>query len=145
MKFKVLSVNISEKKGTIKLPVNEISVDNQGVKGDAHSGDWHRQVSLLGKESFDKFSKIAGREIKYGEFAENITTEGFELAKVSLSDRFKIGNVELEVTQIGKECHGNSCAIFRETGDCVMPKEGIFCKVISPGKIKKGDAIFYNP
>ena len=145
MKFKVLSVNISEKKGTIKLPVNEIIVDKKGIKGDAHSGDWHRQVSLLGKESFDKFSKTAGREIKYGEFAENITTEGFELTKVSLSDRFKIGNVELEVTQIGKECHGNSCAIFRETGDCVMPKEGIFCKVISPGKIKKGDAIFYNP
>jgi len=67
------------------------------------------------------------------------------LTKVSLSDKFEIGNVELEVTQIGKECHGNSCAIFRETGDCVMPKEGIFCKVISPGKIKKGDAIFYNP
>jgi molybdenum cofactor synthesis domain-containing protein len=143
--IKVLSVNISEKKGTIKLPVDFIEVDELGVKKDAHAGNWHRQVSLLAKESVDKFSALAGREIRFGEFAENITTNGIILHETHPFDRFLVGEAELEVTQIGKECHGDSCAIFREVGNCVMPKEGIFCRVIRPGKIKAGDRITFVP
>jgi len=143
--MKVLSVNISEKKGTIKKPVPEVLINKFGILNDAHSGDWHRQISLLSTESIAKFSKEANRKINYGEFAENITTEGIDLLKVSLLDRFIIGKVELELTQIGKSCHGSNCAIYREVGSCVMPKEGIFCRVISEGKIKKEDSIVYIP
>ena len=143
--IKVLSVNISEKKGTIKKPVDFIDLDELGVKQDAHAGNWHRQVSLLAKESVDKFSLEAGREIRFGEFAENITTDGIVLYETHPFDRFRIGEVVLEVTQIGKECHGDSCAIFREVGNCVMPKEGIFCRVIHPGRIKAGDRISFHP
>ena len=141
----ILSVNISLKKGTIKTPVDTITLDDKGVVSDAHAGDWHRQVSLLGKESFDKFQKSAGRELKFGEFAENITTEGFELYTSKPGDIFRIGEVVLEVTQIGKKCHGTGCAIFVEVGNCVMPKEGIFCKVIQPGIVSKGDKMEYIP
>lgn len=143
--MKVLSVNISEKKGTIKLPVGSITLDERGVQNDAHAGDWHRQVSLLAKESVDKFSEQAGRKINFGEFAENITTEGIVLYETHPLDRFMIGETELEVTQIGKKCHGDNCAIFREVGNCVMPKEGIFCRVIRPGVITPGDAISFSP
>jgi molybdopterin adenylyltransferase len=143
--IKVLSVNISEKKGTIKHPVDFIELDELGVKQDAHAGNWHRQVSLLAKESVDKFSVSAGREIRFGEFAENITTDGIILHNTNPFDRFLIGEAELEVTQIGKECHGDSCAIYREVGNCVMPKEGIFCRVIRPGRIKAGDRITFIP
>lgn len=143
--IRVLSVNISEKKGTIKHPVDLIELDEMGVKDDAHAGPWHRQVSLLAKESVGKFSEKAGRTIKFGEFAENITTDGIVLHETHPLDRFIIGDTELEVTQIGKECHGDSCAIFREVGNCVMPKEGIFCRVIRPGRIKAGDRITFIP
>jgi molybdopterin adenylyltransferase len=143
--IKVLSVNTSEKKGTIKQPVDFIELDEFGVKKDAHAGDWHRQVSLLARESVDKFSAEAGREIRYGEFAENITTDGIVLHETHPFDRFLIGEAELEVTQIGKDCHGDNCAIYREMGNCVMPKEGIFCRVIRPGKIKAGDTIIFIP
>ena len=143
--MKVLSVNISEKKGTIKIPVDHIDLGETGVFNDAHAGLWHRQVSLLAVESIRKFSALAGREISYGEFAENITTEGLELWKTLPLDRLTLGKVELEVTQIGKECHGNSCAIFREVGNCVMPKEGIFARVLQGGKLKAGDTFTYSP
>jgi len=143
--IRVLSVNISEKKGTVKLPVDYIELSALGVKHDAHAGHWNRQVSLLAMESVKKFSAQAGREIKYGEFAENITTEGIVLHETHPLDRFIIGDAELEVTQIGKECHGDNCAIFREVGNCVMPKEGIFCRVIRPGKIQAGDEIIFIP
>jgi molybdopterin adenylyltransferase len=143
--IKVLSVNISEKKGTIKLPVDFIELNELGVKNDAHAGDWHRQVSLLAKESIDKFSAGAGREIRFGEFAENITTDGIVLHETHPFDRFLIGEAELEVTQIGKECHGDNCAIYREVGNCVMPKEGIFCRVVKSGKVKAGDPVTFIP
>jgi molybdenum cofactor synthesis domain-containing protein len=141
----ILSVNISERKGTIKKPVSEINLNREGVAGDAHAGKWHRQVSLLARESIDKFEKQAGREITNGEFAENITTEGMLLYEASPLDRFFCGEVELEVTQIGKKCHGDSCAIFREVGNCVMPKEGIFCRVRAGGDLRAGDALEYIP
>ncbi len=144
-KIKILSVNISKKKGVIKHPVKEIVLNLKGIVGDAHAGDWHRQVSLLGIESIEKFEKLANRKINYGEFAENITTKGIELYKTTPFDRFKIGELELEVTQIGKKCHSDSCAIFREIGNCVMPKEGIFCRVIKPGKIVPGNIMLYYP
>lgn len=141
----VVSVNISEKKGTIKIRVPSILLSDIGVSGDSHSGHWHRQVSLLAEESIDKFSGTVGRKINYGEFAENITTRGIAVHLTNPLDRFIIGEVELEVTQIGKKCHGESCNIFKEVGNCVMPKEGIFCRVIKPGSIKAGDRVFYKP
>jgi molybdopterin adenylyltransferase len=143
--IKVLSVNISEKKGTIKKPVTQIELTKTGVESDAHAGNWHRQVSLLGVESIEKFSKEAERKVNFGEFAENITTSGAELYKFHPLDRLICGDIELEVTQIGKECHGTSCAIFREVGNCVMPKEGIFCRVINGGIITAGMEFTYKP
>ncbi len=144
-KIKVLSVNISAEKGTVKLPVSRITLNEMGVVDDAHAGFWHRQVSILGKESFDRFSKQAGRELRFGEFAENITTEGLELVTTKPGDRFVGESIELEVTQIGKACHGDSCAIFREVGNCVMPKEGIFTRVIKEGTLEQGETLEYFP
>jgi molybdenum cofactor synthesis domain-containing protein len=141
----IISVNISEKKGTVKTPVSEIHLNDTGVEGDAHSGKWHRQVSLLAKESVEKFAKMANREILCGEFAENITTEGMLLYEASPLDRFFSETLVLEVTQIGKSCHGDNCAIFREVGNCVMPKEGIFCRVLKLGDLKAGDTLEYIP
>ncbi|HUW08035.1 MAG TPA: molybdenum cofactor synthesis domain-containing protein [Williamwhitmania sp.] len=141
----VVSVNISEKKGEIKHPVSKIELNSLGVEGDAHAGDWHRQVSLLGKESFDRFAEMAGRMPAWGEFAENITTEGMDVFKTHPGDIFTCGKVVLEVTQIGKKCHGDGCAIYREVGNCVMPKEGIFARVIQPGTILPGETLEYQP
>ncbi len=145
MEIKILSVNISKGKGTIKKPAEEITLNHNGVMDDAHAGPWHRQVSLLAKESIDRFSKQAGRHIDFGEFAENLSTQGIELVKTSPLDRFSGEHVELEVTQIGKACHGTSCAIFREAGNCVMPKEGIFARVIRQGTLRPGDVLQYKP
>jgi molybdenum cofactor synthesis domain-containing protein len=144
-KIHVVAVNTSTEKGTIKTPVDRIELSYTGVVGDAHAGPWNRQVSLLGLESVRKFAAGAGREVLPGEFAENITTEGVELWKMNPLDRLISGDLELEVTQIGKECHGSSCAIFRETGDCVMPKEGIFARVLHSGSLKAGDVLEYHP
>ncbi|MCX6222907.1 MAG: molybdopterin-binding protein [Bacteroidia bacterium] len=144
-KIKVLSVNISEKKGTIKIPADKISLNQEGIQGDAHGGKWHRQVSLLGKESLEKSEPSLGRKLAYGEFAENITTEGFPLYRMKPLDLLISGQIVLEVTQIGKKCHGSNCAIFQETGNCVMPKEGIFCRVLEGGELKAGDILEYHP
>ena len=142
--IEVISVNISEKKGTIKTPRELIVLNEKGVENDAHAGDWHRQIRLLGDESIKSFEPSIGRKIKYGEFAENITTKGIVLYKTKPGDMFIIGETHLEVTQIGKKCHGDDCEIFQEIGKCVMPKEGIFCKVIKGGTIKAGDEIIYK-
>lgn len=141
----IVSVNVSEEKGTAKHPVDEIVVDDRGIVGDAHAGAWHRQVSLLGQESIDSFTADTGKAIRPGEFAENITLRGIDLARCAILDRFRIGEVELEVTQIGKKCHGEGCTIYREIGKCVMPKEGIFCRVVRGGTIRPGDAVEFHP
>jgi molybdopterin adenylyltransferase len=142
-KIKVVSVNISEKKGTVKKPVPFIELTTTGVLNDAHAGNWHRMVSLLGTESFRKFEMEAKREVQYGEFAENITTEGIVLYETAPLDRLLIGETELEITQIGKKCHGKGCAIYNEVGNCVMPKEGIFARVLKGGPVKSGDNVEY--
>ena len=145
MNIKVVSVNISNEKGTVKNPVDVITLNEKGIVGDAHAGNWHRQISLLSKESIEEFGVKAGRTFKWGDFAENITAEGINLSDVSILDKFLIGDVELEVTQIGKKCHGDGCAIFQEIGKCVMPKNGIFCRVVNGGLIKANDEIIYKP
>ena len=144
-KVDILSVNISNKKGIVKKPVPLIKLNEIGVTNDAHAGNWHRQVSLLAQESIDKFSEQAKRKIEFGEFAENITTRGITLHKTAPLDRFIMGDMILEVTQIGKKCHGDNCSIFREIGNCVMPKEGIFCRVLKGGELKAGDQLEYQP
>lgn len=143
--IKIDSVNISEKKGTIKKPVDHIQLTQNGVQSDAHAGHWNRQVSLLGTESIVKFEAEANRKVMPGEFAENITTTGMDLWAAHPLDRFTSGDIELEITQIGKECHGTSCAIFKEVGNCVMPKEGIFCRVLGPGVLQAGMSLEYHP
>lgn len=139
MEFKIVSTNISLQKGTIKHPVAELQLNAEGIANDAHAGKWHRQVSLLASESITRFEKVIGRKLNYGEFAENITTEGFNLLNLKIGDQIACGEVKLEITQIGKECHGGGCEIFQKVGKCVMPTEGIFCKVISGGTLKPGD------
>ncbi len=137
---KVLAVNISETKGVPKNPIEKGYFEiNHGLKGDAHAGNWHRQVSLLGQESIDKI-KTSGVDLCVGKFAENLTTEGIILYELPIGTKLKIGETEMEVTQIGKECH-MGCAIRDLVGDCVMPREGIFTKVLMPGWIKPGDEI----
>ncbi|RME22830.1 MAG: molybdenum cofactor synthesis protein [Deltaproteobacteria bacterium] len=144
-KGKIVSVNVSEKVGTIKKPVGSARIDGRGVVGDAHAGPWLRQVSLLSSESIRKFAQTIGRDIAFGEFAENITTGGIDLSACRLLDHIEAGGALLEVTQIGKKCHGGECAIFRAVGKCVMPKEGIFCRVVRPGKIAEGDSVRLVP
>lgn len=138
---KVIAVNISEKKGVIKQPVEigECIVDF-GIKGDAHGGNWHRQISLLGQESIDKMITMGVEGLDPGKFAENITTEGIELFTLPIGTQIAINNVLLEVTQIGKECH-SGCAIKKQVGDCIMPREGIFVKVLGNGEIRPGDEL----
>jgi MOSC domain-containing protein YiiM len=137
----VEAVCISEKKGMVKKEVPEILLkENWGIDGDAHAGDWHRQVSLLAGESIDAV-KEKMPHLKHGVFAENIVCRGLDLTALAIGDRLVIDSVVLEVTQIGKECHNAGCAIKKATGDCIMPKEGIFTKVISGGVVKAGLAI----
>ena len=141
--FKILSVNISDKKGEKKIPIPEaVLIDNLGIEGDAHAGDWHRQVSLLAQEDVEEMIK-KGAKVTYGDFAENITTEGIDLANLPIGTILNLGEAVLEVTQIGKECHAH-CAIFRQVGDCVMPRKGIFTRVIKGGRINNESNCYYN-
>lgn len=138
----VVSVNISEKKGTVKVPVQEIQVKKQhGIIGDAHASDWHRQISLLADESIDKMRvRMPEVPLTPGVFAENITTRGLELYTLPIGTQLRVGETLLQVTQIGKECH-LGCEIRSITGDCVMPREGIFAVVVEEGTIRAGDSI----
>lgn len=138
---RVIAINISEKKGEKKKPIpfGEFK-ENHGLVGDAHAGDWHRQVSLLGKESIDKILEYEEIGLCTGKFAENITTDGIHLYELPIGTLIEIGETLHEVTQIGKKCHQH-CAIFHQVGDCVMPREGIFTKVIKGGKVYPNDEI----
>jgi MOSC domain-containing protein YiiM len=138
---KVLAVNTSEEKGTRKTNIQSCDLlKDFGLKGDAHGGPWHRQVSLLANESIEKM-RAMGLNVSYGDFAENITTEGLDLVHLPIGTEIRIGNsVLLRVTQIGKECH-ERCAIYYQAGDCVMPREGIFAEVVNEGEVKVGDEI----
>jgi MOSC domain-containing protein YiiM len=135
----VVSVNISEQKGTRKHPLQgPVTITVLGMQGDAHAGDWHRQLSLLAQESIDKMQGH-GLVLQPGDFAENITTQGLDLLTLSVGTGLQIGTtLSMEVTQIGKECH-LGCEIRKLVGDCVMPREGIFARVITPGTIQAGD------
>lgn len=141
----IVAICTSSEKGTIKSEGNyPVFVDTDGIKNDAHRGKWHRQVSLLAKESVDSIRdelEKHGIKIKNGSFAENILTEGIDLKSLKIGTRLSLGdNCVLEITQIGKECH-NGCDIKKITGKCVMPTDGVFAKVISTGFIDKGDII----
>ena len=136
----VIAVCTSEKKGTQKKTVSEIRlVAEHGIEGDAHAGKWHRQVSMLSLEKIKEFW-AKGADVDYGAFGENIICEGFELSALPVGTRFKIGDALLELTQIGKECHTH-CAIYHQVGDCIMPREGVFTKVLEGGIVKPGDEI----
>jgi MOSC domain-containing protein YiiM len=139
--MRIETIAISKKKGTRKSCVEEaVLVENYGVRGDAHAGDWHRQVSLLASESIDKM-RSQGLEVTFGDFAENIATSGIDWKSVPVGTRVKLGDACLvEITQIGKECV-KKCAIFYQAGDCIMPKEGVFAKVLEGGHIRSGDNI----
>jgi len=138
---KLLSINLSDKKGVIKKPVTEARlIEEFGIEGDAHAGKWHRQVSLLGQESVDKMIAKGLDTLKPGDFAENLLTEGIVLYELPVGTILTIGKTKHEVTQIGKECH-TGCEIKQITGECVMPKEGIFTRVLTGGIIRPGDEI----
>ena len=138
---RIIAVCTSQNKGERKKNIERGELlENFGLEGDGHGGDWHRQVSLLAEESIDKM-RAAGLEVGPGDFAENLTTRGIELARLPIGSLLALENgAELEVTQIGKECH-TRCSIYYQAGDCVMPKEGIFAKVVKPGSVAVGDRI----
>lgn len=140
MPGKVVAVCISKEKGERKKPVKcALLLENHGIEGDAHAGDWHRQVSLLAEESIDKM-RAKGLDVTHGDFAENITTKGIDLISLPVGARLSIGDAILEITQIGKECH-TRCAIFYQAGDCVMPREGIFARVLRGGEVIPGTLV----
>jgi cyclic pyranopterin monophosphate synthase len=136
----VVAVNVSVHKGERKTPMPEVLLRvEHGIEGDAHAGSWHRQVSLLGQESIDKMAAM-GLNVRAGDFAENITTQGVDVAALPLFTTLDLGEALVEVTQIGKECHSR-CAIYQQAGDCVMPREGIFVRVLRGGRVAPGDVV----
>jgi MOSC domain-containing protein YiiM len=139
--MKIVSIAVSKKKGTRKEAVEEALLQAEhGIVGDAHAGPWHRQVSFLAMESIEK-AQASGLAVGFGDFAENIATEGIDWPKIPVGSRFRLGNeVLVEITQIGKECH-KKCAIYYQAGDCIMPREGVFARVIAGGAIRCGDEI----
>ena len=139
---KVLAVCISEVRGIQKHPVEQAELrENYGIVGDAHAGAWHRQVSLLGVDSVEKLQDKITLKLKPGDFAENILVEGICVYRLPVGARLRLGTALCQVTQIGKTCH-NDCAIRRAAGDCVMPREGIFVRVLESGTVKPGDEVF---
>lgn len=144
MPAQIVAVCISKNKGERKTPVTEVELrPEHGLVGDAHAGDWHRQVSLLASESIQKM-KDMGLDVDSGDFAENLTTKGIELFTLPIGTHLKVGPTLLKVTQIGKECH-TRCNIYHQAGDCVMPKEGIFARVLEGGAVQAGDVVEILP
>jgi len=136
----IVAICISKEKGERKKPVpRALLQENHGIEGDGHAGDWHRQVSLLAEESIDTMRE-KGLDVTHGDFAENITTKGIDLISLPIGTRLSLGEAVIEITQIGKECH-TRCAIYYQAGDCVMPREGIFAKVIKGGEVIPGTPI----
>ena len=141
MKGKILAVCVSEKKGQQKHPVEEIRlVPHLGIPGDAHAGDWHRMVSLLSAESVRKLQERIAFPLLPGAFAENVLVDGISVCTLPVGTKLRVGSALCEVTQIGKECHAD-CAIRQQAGDCVMPREGIFVRVLEEGSAKSGDEV----
>ncbi|MGB4659272.1 MAG: MOSC domain-containing protein [Mobilitalea sp.] len=137
---KVVAVCTSERKGTQKIDVKKAEfIEDFGIKGDAHAGKWHRQISLLSKDKIDAF-RARGAEVEYGAFGENLVVEDIDFAKLPIGTKFRCNEVILELTQIGKQCH-SECEIFRQVGDCIMPREGVFSIVLHGGEIKVGDIL----
>lgn len=137
----ILSVNKSDIRGILKTPSdNGVLIENVGLEGDAHADGTHRQLSMLAKESYDKMEALGTGKLEWGSFAENITTQGIILHTLPVGTRLAIGSCEVEVTQIGKQCHGD-CEIFKKVGTCVMPKEGIFVRILKGGAIRSGDDV----
>ena len=137
---KILAVCISDKKGIQKTMIPEGRlIEDWGIEGDAHAGKWHRQVSLLSFEKIEAF-RAKGAEVDFGAFGENLVVEGFDLRAIPVGTRFRIGEALLELTQIGKECHSH-CAIYNAMGECIMPREGVFTKVLRGGTVKPGDTV----
>jgi MOSC domain-containing protein YiiM len=149
---RIYSINVSKKKGEKKSPVESSSVNRFGIEGDGHAGKWHRQVSLLSYESIAEFNRKGNILAKPGDFAENITTEGIDIRKLKIGDKILVSKnarvnfddlhtyVILEVTQLGKECK-KPCSIYYQVGSCIMPAEGIFCRVVNTGSIRVRDNI----
>ena len=137
----ILAVCISQKKGEQKHPVEKIDlVPHIGIPGDAHAGDWHRMVSVLSAESVRRLQEKIAFPLLPGAFAENVLVEGIEVSRLPVGTKLRIGSAVCEVTQIGKECHAD-CAIRRQAGDCVMPREGIFVRVLEEGSAREGDLV----
>ncbi len=140
----LVAVSASETKGVRKHNLERALLKaGWGIEGDAHAGEWHRQISLLAQESIDKMRAL-GLDVSSGDFAENLTTLGIDVPHLHIGDRLRVGEAELEVTQIGKECH-TRCAIYQQAGDCVMPKEGVFARVLKGGTVRPGDAVVHQP
>ena len=140
----IRAICISDQKGTQKYRIPEGTfIEDHGIEGDAHAGKWHRQVSLLSAEKIQEF-RDKGVQVEYGAFGENLVVEGCDLRSLPVGTRFAIGEVLLEMTQIGKECHDH-CAIYNVTGDCIMPREGVFAKVLHGGKVREGDTLDVIP
>ena len=140
----IRGICISEEKGTQKHEIPEAElVEDWGIKGDAHAGKWDRQVSLLGLEQIEEF-RARGADVQFGAFGENLIVEGFHFRTLPVGTVFQVGDAVLEMTQIGKECHSH-CQIYKVMGDCIMPREGVFAKVLRGGMIKKGDEIVIKP
>ena len=138
---KILAINVSDKKGEKKHPVSAATLKvDHGICGDVHAGNWHRQISLLAQESVDKMTALGIKDLSFGDFAENITTEGIKVHELPVGTKLTLGPCLVEVTQIGKECH-HHCQIYQQVGMCIMPTEGIFVKVLEGGEIHPGDEI----
>lgn len=142
---KIISVNLSSEKGTAKSPVQSAWLTEQGFAHDAHAGHGNRQVSILSQERMEQFNQTHSVQVPPGGFAENLTIQGIDLSRVSVLDRFRMGSAVLEVTQKGKKCHGEGCAIYQQVGQCLMPTEGVFCRVIQGGTVDPEEPIEYHP